>query len=272
MKRVMVPVELETSTLTLFDTALAAARRLGGSIEGIGCIPDWPTFVSEMGVSWAMLEVQEPSRELARYHKLFEDYFGPRAAQEREAGPFTFVSSTKHPSRDTEIGWMARAYDLTVVARPGRDGKPRGALLESILFDSGRPILVAPPEAPGAFGEHVLIAWNASSETARTVAFAMPFLKLARKVVVLTVEGGTIDGPPGAELARTLRQNEVPAEPVTIRPTGSTGESILAYAKSSGADFLVKGAYTQSRIRQLIFGGATRHILDNATLPVFMAH
>jgi nucleotide-binding universal stress UspA family protein len=80
-------------------------------------------------------------------------------------------------------------------------------------------------------------------------------------------------GPTGEEVARHLRMNGVPATAVTIAPGQmATGEAILDYAKTHGCDLLVKGAYTQSRLRQMVFGGATRHILANAALPVLMAH
>jgi len=145
--------------------------------------------------------------------------------------------------------------------------------IEAGLFETGRPVLVAPPSPPRRIGENILIAWNCSTEQARATALAMPLLQKASRVTVLTVEGGTVPGPTGEQLARHLARNGVPCEPVTVTPDGrSTGEVILANAASLGCDLLIKGAYTQSRLRQMIFGGATRHILANATLPVLMAH
>ena len=90
---------------------------------------------------------------------------------------------------------------------------------------------------------------------------------------MLTVEGGTVAGPSGEEAAQHLRRNGIKAAALTVKPEArSTGEVILDHAASLGCDLLVKSAYTQSRLRQMIFGGATRHILANATLPVLMAH
>ena len=89
----------------------------------------------------------------------------------------------------------------------------------------------------------------------------------------LTVVGGTVPGPTGEQLARYLARNGVRCEPVTVTPEGrSTVEAILAHAASLGCDLLIKGAYTQSRLRQMILGGATSHILAMASVPVFMAH
>jgi nucleotide-binding universal stress UspA family protein len=122
-------------------------------------------------------------------------------------------------------------------------------------------------------GENIVIAWNCSTETARTVAFGMPYLKQAKQVVVLTVEGGTVPGPTGEEVAQHLRRNAIPATARTAAANGrSIGQAMLAEALALGADLMFKGAYTQSRLRQMIFGGATDHILTAATLPVFFAH
>jgi nucleotide-binding universal stress UspA family protein len=145
--------------------------------------------------------------------------------------------------------------------------------LEAALFDSGRPALIVPPSAPRSLGRNVLVAWNHSTEQARTNAFAIPLLRLAEQVTVLTVEGGTTPGPSGEEAALHLRRNGVRATSLTVKPgTRSAGEAILDHAAKLGCDLLVKGAYTQSRLRQMMFGGATRHILANANLPVLMAH
>jgi nucleotide-binding universal stress UspA family protein len=118
-----------------------------------------------------------------------------------------------------------------------------------------------------------MIAWNRSTEQARATAFAMPLLRLAERITILTVEGATVAGPSGQELARSLAMNGIAAEPITMA-TGkvSAGETILRKAAELGCDLIVKGAYTQSRLRQLIFGGTTRHILAHANIPVLMAH
>ena len=146
--------------------------------------------------------------------------------------------------------------------------------IEAGLFESGRPILIAPPQAPERIGNDILVAWNCSTEQARTTALAMPLLRTAERVTVLHVEGGAaVPGPSAEQATRYLQRNGVPATVQTVGLEGrTTGEAILATAGSLGCDLLVKGAYTQSRLRQMIFGGATRHILAHATLPVLMAN
>jgi nucleotide-binding universal stress UspA family protein len=145
--------------------------------------------------------------------------------------------------------------------------------LETALFDTGRTLLIAPPQAPTTMGEMMVIGWNGSTETARTIALAMPFLAQAKEVVVLSVEDGMVAGPTGAEIARYLHRNDIAAAAKTVRSgERAVGAAMLEESASLGADLLVKGAYTHSRLRQMIFGGATSHILANAQIPVIMAH
>jgi nucleotide-binding universal stress UspA family protein len=118
-----------------------------------------------------------------------------------------------------------------------------------------------------------VVAWNGSTETARCIAFSMPFLERAESVVVLTVEGWQVPGPSGDQVTTHLKRNGINATSRVVESgTRSVGEAILDETKDLNADLIVKGAYTHSRLRQLVFGGATRHLLSNTPIPLFMAH
>ena len=101
----------------------------------------------------------------------------------------------------------------------------------------------------------------------------MPFLAQAEQVLVVSVEEGMVPGPSGAEVAQNLRRNGIVARTRHVQAEGRpVGGAMLDEAAAAGADLLLKGAYTHSRLRQMIFGGATSHILGAAELPVIMAH
>jgi len=162
-----------------------------------------------------------------------------------------------------------------VMSRPDAKSSPlHDRAIESGLFESGRPILLSPPSPSRQIATNVLIAWNCSTEQARATALSMPLLQKADRVTVLTVIGGTgVPGPSAEQLIRYLQRNAITAELLTVELNSrNTGEAILATAQSLGCDLLIKGAYTQSRLRQMIFGGATQHVLANAPLPVLLAH
>jgi len=161
------------------------------------------------------------------------------------------------------------------MSRPDEDtAGPYSRAIESALFESGRPVLLSPPVAPRQIATNVMIHWNGSTEQARANAFAMPLLRLAERVTVLTVVGGQhVPGPSADQVRRQLVYNDIPAELLSVDLEGrSTGEAVLAAAKADGCDLLIKGAFTRNRLRQTIFGGATSHIMQHADLPLLMAH
>jgi nucleotide-binding universal stress UspA family protein len=228
--------------------------------------------VSSLAISGAYENDAELASQARGVFETFMQAHGvPRA--EPQNGGFSYGWPHAESGDDALIGSYGRVFDLIALGRPGRAPQnPRMPPLEAALFDSGRPALIVPPAAPQSLGRNVLVAWNHSTEQATTNAFAIPLLRLAEQVTVLTVEGGTTPGPSGEEAALHLRRNGVKATALTVKPgTRSTGEAILDHAARLGCDLLVKGAYTQSRLRQMMFGGATRHILAHANLPVLMA-
>ena len=175
---------------------------------------------------------------------------------------------------DRVVGDFGRTFDLIVISRTSKPASGDWhATCEAALFESGRPIILAPPQAPERLAGKVLIAWNGSTETARTIALGMPFLELADEIIVLTVEEETVAGPSGEQIARCLLRNNLNVHAKTVQQSGRpVGQAILDEVEAQGVDFIFKGAYTQSRLRQMIFGGATRRILSHATVPVLMAH
>jgi nucleotide-binding universal stress UspA family protein len=174
------------------------------------------------------------------------------------------------------FGQRGRVFDLIVVGRPTPGAlTPAMNTLETVLFESGRPVLIAPPASPQSLARNVVVAWNGSTETARAVAFALPLMQSAERVTVLTVEGALVPGPSGEDVADSLRRHGVNADTVNSmgkRSPAAAGVVMLEEAAKLDADLLIKGGYTQSRLRQMIFGGATNHILNEAQIPVLMAH
>jgi nucleotide-binding universal stress UspA family protein len=132
---------------------------------------------------------------------------------------------------------------------------------------------MAPPRAPAAIGDTVLVHWNGSTETARLLGLALEVLKKAKRVHFVTVEGNGVPGPTARDMLGYLSAHGIEATEKTVEQRSrGPGEAILTEAQAIGADLLIKGAYTQSRLRQMIFGGATSHVLARAELPVLLAH
>ncbi|WP_284944877.1 universal stress protein [Acidisoma cladoniae] len=192
----------------------------------------------------------------------------PRVGGEHATATFVSVAG-----REEEIlAQQARLTDLAVIPHPeaGQDVSSSDAL-HAVLFDSGRPVLLSPAVAPKTIGTRVCVGWNGTAESAAAVQAAMPWMKRAEVVRILTAEDYQRRGPEAPDLAAYLALHDIHAEIATFRPIDkSVGAGLLGAAREFGADLLSMGAYSQSRLRQLILGGVTRHVLENADLPVLM--
>ncbi|MBI3451665.1 MAG: universal stress protein [Rhodospirillales bacterium] len=177
-------------------------------------------------------------------------------------------------AEDERVARRGRVADLIVAAQPTSSGAIASTVtFEAALLDTGRPVIVAPPAAgTGIGGGAAVVAWNGSAESARAVSFSLPFLALSTRVVVVAAkEGATAaDADP---LISYLAWHGVRADTVTPEVhTAAVGPHLLEEAQKIGAGMLVMGAYTHNRLRQMVFGGVTRHVLGHAKLPVLMAH
>ena len=282
--RTLLTVVGDGTAAAVLETALLAARKFDGRVIGLNALTTEyaVVFGGEMGFSVSSevdrtLEREGQDRRLAA-RQLFESFMRARHVPitAEETAPAQGVSAEwreESGRQNAVVGSLGRVFDLIVVERPTKLASLAEATLEDALFESGRPVLMAPPIAPKSIGECMVIAWNGSTETARTVALAMPYLALANKVEVLWIEGAMQPGPTGDDLAAALRRRGIGATSRLITASHrQPGEVFLTEAKAVGCDLLVKGAYTQSRLRQMIFGGATRHIIMEADIPVILAH
>jgi nucleotide-binding universal stress UspA family protein len=182
------------------------------------------------------------------------------------------------PYLSSEVGVHAYYADLVIVARPesaGQTASPPG-LAESLVMSSGRPIIVFPPRGKVSQVRRVLVAWNATRESIRAVADAMPLLAKAEAVEVLVAdhqrrpEGHGQE--PGADIARHLARHGAHVEVRRMSSEGKdVGALLLSQAATFRADLLVMGAYGHSQLREWVFGGVTRTVLYEAGLPVLMS-
>ena len=192
------------------------------------------------------------------------EHKGPSAAWQEALG------------REEEV--VARAChlsDLMVAARPadGKNDLQWSLTLEAALINGARPVLLGTGAVPSSIGRRVAIAWRDSADCTRAVAGAMPILRSAEGVTVITAATGRTHPSRAVELAEFLKWHDIDAaqRQIDVGPEG-VGGSILETCASVDADLLVMGGYGHSRIREMILGGVTRYVLTHAGLPVLMAH
>ena len=281
MKTILVPFRDDATAQAALDLACLTAGARGACIEGL-FIQTAPLVYASEGIAIGGYVTQLADEELRR-----GDDARARFVERVRANGVEFLEEGEESAEGARAIWRqidglgeqivgeyGRVFDLIAIGRETDDSSPDwNVLCEAALFESGRLLFLAPPSLPSTFGERIAILWNGSTETARTLGAAMPLLLAAGEVVVCAVEGVHVPGPDVDQVARCLAANGIRARThVTALDGRSPGPAVLDDAMEIEPDMLVKGAYAHSRLRQMIFGGATRHILKHAELPVIMGH
>lgn len=279
IRSILVPLSGPTLRLEPLEAAFALAGRFDAYIDAYHPALDPAASAAYLGegTTGALIETvveaaeEESGRRLQAAHAAYEERAGRAGLP---AGRARFLSER---GRDTElVVARARTSDLIVVSQVGvRTDPSLAAVWEALLYESGRPVLLIPPERsverltePGT----VLIAWTDSPEAARAVGFAAPFLEQAKRVVIVPVSGHRVEG-----LIEYVGRHGAKAEALPLLRTeraleDMTGDAILRLSRQEQADMIVMGAFTHGRLRRFVMGGVTRPIVDHCTIPVLMAH
>jgi len=271
MKQILLPFGADSVHEVPIGPASRLAIRLEGQVTGIFYprLPD-PVIVDPM--SGGVVSYEGLDDEIEAQKATTEDLIKKRAescSPKIEADQL--VVDMRSLTNWRQVGEISRVFDISVIGHSS-DNPHWQTLFEMALFEGGRPVLVVPSKWNQDFGDTIGIAWNHSTETARVVALAMPIIRTAKKVYIIEIDGWVHAGPDGIALQKYLEGNGVRSEIKRGPAGGNAGEGVLEVANACKVDCLVKGAFTQSRLTQMIFGGATRAILDQARIPVVFAH
>jgi nucleotide-binding universal stress UspA family protein len=279
LRTILVPFNNTQPTAAAIDAARLISEGSGAYIEGAYCRQVLPIIAGE-GITLPgdyLAEFEEEGKQQATLaRETFESLIGARGIpMGLLEGEGTRAGWTEMMGTGPEgIGEYARAFGISVLSRElSGSNVDWKSTAEALLFESGRPLLLVSDEIPETIGRRILVAWNGSTETARALGAARPLLAACEAVQVLAVEGGLVSGPDVELITAHLRASGFKAQAKTRDSSGTTvGQVIVSEAQEFGADLIVKGAFTHSRLRQLIFGGATSEIFNHAVCPVIMSH
>jgi nucleotide-binding universal stress UspA family protein len=284
IRKLLLPLTGTAAGEAALSTALMIARLWNAHVTALHVRVDSRDVapLAGEGLSGAMIEemmaaTERESNERAHAVRAMFDRFVAQhdisIAEPRGPGHGPSASFASVTGREEDlVAQQARLADLTVVPHPeaGEDVSSSDAL-HAVLFDSGRPVLLSPQTPPNTIGTRICLGWNGTAESASAVAGALPWLERAEAVRILSAEGYQRRGPAAPELASYLALHGVHADIMMFKPlNGVVAAGLLAAARDFGCDLLAMGAYSHSRLRQLILGGVTRHVLENAALPVMM--
>jgi nucleotide-binding universal stress UspA family protein len=274
---IVVFIDGRTETASILEFAGTLAQEHGARLISVFMQPEptvtpAETFARGKGMQ-STIEVHQAQleRNEADHKAQFEDIVRRHGIRpESEWRSLPYLSS--------EVGVHAYYADLVVIARPESAGQTAGlpGLAESLVMSSGRPIIVFPPRGKVSRVRRALVAWNATRESIRAVADALPLLAKAEAVEVLVADHERNRAghgeEPGADIARHLARHGAKVDVRRLSSGGKdVGRLLLSQAAAFGADLLVMGAYGHSHLREWMFGGVTRTVLYEAGLPVLMS-
>jgi nucleotide-binding universal stress UspA family protein len=164
----------------------------------------------------------------------------------------------------------ARTADLVVLGKGSSDSHETQLVVEHLALAAGVPVLMLPSTIPDQIGQTVVVGWNDSREATRAAHDALPFLATARRVVLCAV--GEEAAAHVDDAASMLLRHGLESRPQVVKITeGSAGRVLCEQAQNFNADLLVMGAYGHAKLREVVFGGATRHVLMNTPVPVLFS-
>ncbi|SFM14567.1 universal stress protein [Rugamonas rubra] len=278
-------VHLDESPRLAERVRLAAALALAdqGHLIGVAL-----TGIARLAYRDGHIDEQDP--HLALHLSLLRERAGRAlagfAAQLDALGLRSHEQHVVDDDAGTGLSLQARHADLVVIGQrqPGRGGALLGDLAGHVLLHGGRPLLVVPDSGASRVPlERVLVAWDGGREAARALTAALPLLRRAAQVdlaVFAPAEPGAGDAAADAAVVAHLRRHGVAVEllarpapaPGLLRHPDPVGAALLALAAERHSDLLVMGGYGHSRLREILLGGVTRTLLEQATLPLLIAH
>ena len=287
MKNIFVPTSGNDTDRAVFATALAAATPFGSHLEFYhqrlsACEAAVRARHVEFCMGPALTDALDNLRRQDQHLSAtaannFKEFCGKHAIRVRETPDATaavtaqYLESLDEPEKHLLL--HARHSDLTVLGRPAHKDLMPVNLIEMLLVESGRPILIAPNLAPATITDTIIVGWKETSEAARAVSVAMPLLRKATKVIVVSISedtGATAEDL--KDLADRLAWHGVGAETRLIGGHRAAGELLPSSAAELGADLLVVGGYGHGPLREAVFGGVTAALIRHADCPILMIH
>ena len=265
IRNILVPTAERPECALALDKACVLATKLGANVTGCHITPhpgaDTRLTKAKAKAANTLFE------EIAQKHNL-PMATRPRGGTKPSAYWIEMPGTPEHV-----MPIVGRTADLIMVSRP-RSASSRLAhtFLSESVISTGRPVLVLPQRRQFRMTGHMAVAWDRSSEAARAVKLALPLIKLADDVTFFEVAGDLQHGPTARDMVGYLAWHGVKARAKILKGGGVPEQELITAINVGDTHLVIMGAYSHSRLREVIFGGVTRFMLYQARLPVFVVH
>ena len=285
IKTILLPIRESEIADSLMETAIGMAIRNDSHLDLLYVQSDPQRLIpfATLGLSASMRQtitdsaIESAARQAddlkQRFHALCSKHGMSVSPRGTTPGQPSADFLIRDGLRDELIGKYGRLADLIIVPQPLRISPPPGSF-EAALRESGRPVLMTPRgKIVVGKGRRLAIGWNSSKEAAQAISGVLNNLKRADKVFVLCSEKRMQQPINGDDTCVYLRCHGITAETAVFSTAKqSPGEALLAKAHELDCDRLIVGGYSRPKIRDLIMGGVTGHLLKHADIPVIMVH
>ena len=273
IRRIEVPLYSTSDFDGLLDAAGTLARHFGAEIEICFIRPiAVDPVLQDAGFGFATPNlISQIQTETSATAEIARKHFDAWIARHGDEGP-----TIRWLAKDGPIGAIVadrgRLADLVLFQRHGEKGPALDEAFDGAVMGAGRLAMLVDGPLPASYLDHVMIAWNHSTEASRTMALAMPFLEEAKRVSVFAIGE---DGAPSEEIPELLDYlalHGIEAQPAVMQTHEPVEECLSAAIAKNGITLLVMGAYTRGRVRQMLFGGMTQKVLTTPGVPALLAH
>jgi len=271
---ILVPVADRPECATALRAAFDLGRRVGASVSGCHIRPHRYSEVS-LSTAFADQAWRKKSTKTApkKARKLFEEMAarnGFELIRRARLKPGALWAE-RVGSPGIMLGILGPVSDVIVVSRPVKSRGVADLFLHAAILESGCPALIMPHNGRKTVGRKICIAWNQSAEAAAAVKSALPLLRRAESITIVSCGPEDRVGPKSAQLAAYLTHWGLKTDRVYTRGRDVERELIASY-KKSGADLLIAGAYSRNRWREKVFGGTSEYLIHEARVPVLTQH
>lgn len=284
-KTLLMPIRDSDTSAELMETGVLVSKRFNAHLDLLFVHADPKEMLpyATLGLSSSMkasvLESaeragnEEANRLKSKLDELCNNHGVPRSARGESPGKPSVGWLDERGLRNMLIGHLGRLADAVIMPKPMRISPPPRSF-EAAVRETGRPVFMVPRKTVHPMlSKHVAIGWNNSKEAAHAMAIAHHCLREADSVTVMVTEKRVNQRPSAEEVVIYLKCHGIAAKigMLDVRHR-SVGEALLAQSKEAGVDLLVVGGYSRSRLRGMVMGGVTEHLLQHAELPVLMVH
>ncbi len=285
MKSFLLPLTSQTNVSLVAQYAAKLGIQCGATINALFIRNDPKTALPFMGegLTADMIQTftssvkQEGVLSAENAHAQFVEAMHNEGISETDAcrtpGKESYTWHVSVGEIEDHVGRKARTADVAICQQPETFGDNQKHIFHDLLYRSGRPVILVPNTyTADKLTKNILIAWNGRAEVARAVGTALPFLRTAETVNLLQVGEIGEERPSLENAAEYLADHGIQSKLIAKDISGPVGDTILETAKETNANMIVIGAYSHSRWREMIVGGATKLMISNTHTPIFMSH